>query len=119
LKEERLAEGASGEVGQDLQVGLGGKNQMDVRGCDPSIFYLRAIRFFGEERLSAVDGSCFRDGSFEGDVLEGVEGVVVDEYSDGALGGEEMRGVVNCLVQTTGSLALAVVRGFMGWLHSL
>jgi hypothetical protein len=51
--------------------------------------------------------------------LEGVEGVVVDEYSDGALGGEEMRGVVNCLVQTTGSLALAVVRGFMGWLHSL
>jgi hypothetical protein len=117
LNEERLAEGPTGEVGQDVQVGLGGENQTDVRGCDPSIFYLGAIRFFGEKRLSAVNGSCFCYGSFEGDVLKGVESVVVDKNSDGPLGWEEMCGVMYCLVQTTDSLILAVRRGFMGWLH--
>ena len=57
---------------------------------DASFFEGIAVGFLGKERFCAVEGGGFDDGLFEREVLKGVEGVVVDEYADGALGGEEV-----------------------------
>lgn len=65
-----------------------------------------------------MDGSCLCYGSFEGEILEGVEGVVMYEDADGTLGWEEVCCVVNRFVQTAGSPAGLVRRWFVVRQHA-
>ena len=51
------------------------------------------------------------DRVFEGQVLERVEGVVMDEDADGALGGQPVRQVVEEGVEVGGARAVGAVRG--------
>jgi len=52
-----------------------------------------AVVFLLQERPAAEAFPGFHDGFLEGKILKGVEGVMVDENADGALGGEEVGGM--------------------------
>ena len=86
---------AAGEAREDDGIWLAFEDGVEIGDLDAAALELFAIGGFGHVGLGAEEVSGFDDGLFEGQVLERVQGVVVDEDSDRALHGQQ----VGCVVQ--------------------
>jgi hypothetical protein len=92
--EEGFTELAPGELSwDDWSVSFPGEHGINVLGENASSDPLFLVVFLGEIGLGVEDFGGLGDGFLEGEVLEGVEGVVMDENPDGSLGREVVGGL--------------------------
>ena len=84
----------SAESGEDLGVRLLRENDVEVLGSDPVHANRLPILFLRHVRFGLKDPGGFDDGLFKRQMLEGVQGVVVDKNADRALGRQKVSQVV-------------------------
>jgi len=100
LSNQRTSQRAATAAREDEGIGFLVKHGIDIHELDSSASQLAPIGRFTRIGLSAEQLRCLYYSFFEGQVFEGVQGVVVNQPANRALRGEYAGSVFNCATRS-------------------